>query len=696
MAVRKQTRFPVDPFIGSEPTALPLDTGLPSGWQATHPQIGNTHPGASMPFGIVSACAYTGGFPTGYSLYTHTNQPTPTRFQRERAIRGITHIHPSGTHTTGHYYNFLRLTPLTTQLADRERPTPLSQEEAAPGYYSYTREHDHVHAEVTTSRFAAVHRYTFPPSAHTRLLALNVTQSGLDAADEDRFHIPASTCRLSVAEDGSAGGVAWFAGLPLFFALHISSGSTQIWCENAPIDATDLMLEEPISGVDAGLLITPDHDQIDISIAFSFTSIESAINHLKRTVSLGFDRVARRAGAAWNRHLSSIQVDGSEDDTRLFYSLFHHALRKPTELTGNGPLGDFEHYTEFASLAHQRRTHLPLIMSLFPERGTKIVNSLLSLAECYDGHFPAGHLLAELDSQRDCFANEANSQAHLVIYDAFVRQLPGINWARAVWLMHRSLQAEDPALRRGESPSPSHIIDLAHGAWCTWRIARQIGEHAIAEKCKRLAPVWHMAYDTATGLLLKHGSDTTRSPWPASFRLHPYMAERMALLGTRAAATATLDRFFGYGAFPNPMHDRFHGLNAPSGIDAPYLYHWLNRPDRTAEIVAAAMDQCFAPTRGGLPGNEHAGTLASWYIWNAIGIYPMSGQSGFLLGSPRFDAADIRLGTGRLEVRCQREHPDAIYVTSASLNGHPIDNGRLKWEDIQDSRIELTLSRQPN
>jgi putative alpha-1,2-mannosidase len=690
MTERQQTRFPVDPFIGCDLATLPCDTGLASQWTARGPRIGNTHPGASMPFGLVSACAFTGGYPTGYSLYTHTTGNTPPRFLRERAIRGITHIHPSGNGATGHYYNFLRLTPLTAAnpLAEHDALTPLLEEQAAPGYYAYIREHDRVRAEVTTSRFAASHRCTFPASSQQRSISISITQSGLDAADDDRFYTPASSCRLSIAEDGSAAGVVWFAGLPLFFALHVTSGSSRIWCNRETISATDLILEEAATGIDAGILVTTNREQIDLTLAFSFDSIDTAIAQLKRAVALGFDRVARRAGEAWNHHLSAIQVDGNDDDCRLFYSLFHHALRKPAELTGAGPLGTAEHYVDLSPLHSMRQTQLPLVMSLFPERGTKIANALINLAEYYNGHFPGAHLLADMESQQACFPDKANSQAHITLYDAFVRRLPDIDWTRAVWLMHRSLQAEDPALLRGESPHTGQILDVAHGAWCTWQIAEQIGEQAIAEACKKLASVWHMAYDTVTGLPTNGAANI----WPHAFRLHPQIRQRLKLLGPPTKAISILDAFFGLGSFPNPPENRFSGLTSSYDFGAPFLYHWLNRPDRTADIITAALNQCFAPTHGGLPGNDNSGALSAWYIWNAVGLYPVSGRDRFLIGAPRFDAADLHLGTGKLEIRCTRPHPDAIYLSDATLNGHSIDNGQLRWDDIQDSRLELTLT----
>jgi putative alpha-1,2-mannosidase len=122
---------------------------------------------------------------------------------------------------------------------------------------------------------------------------------------------------------------------------------------------------------------------------------------------------------------------------------------------------------------------------------------------------------------------------------------------------------------------------------------------------------------------------------------------------------------------------RFEGLNNEPDIEAPYAYVYAGRPDRTAEVVRAAMRTQFHTGRGGLPGNDDSGGLASWFVWNAVGLFPVAGQGLYLIGSPLFRSITLALPGGTFRIVADGNSERAIYVQVAELNGIPLGRAYL-------------------
>ena len=142
--------------------------------------------------------------------------------------------------------------------------------------------------------------------------------------------------------------------------------------------------------------------------------------------------------------------------------------------------------------------------------------------------------------------------------------------------------------------------------------------------------------------------------------------------------------------------NRFEGLNNEPDIEVPYDYLYAGRHDRTAEIVRAGMKYMFTTGRGGLPGNDDSGGTSSWYVWNAIGLYPVPGQPLLLIGSPIFDRATMQLGTNTLEVRTAGNSDEHIHVQRARLNGENLDRAYLTMDEAQAGGVlELVMGPEP-
>jgi putative alpha-1,2-mannosidase len=269
----------------------------------------------------------------------------------------------------------------------------------------------------------------------------------------------------------------------------------------------------------------------------------------------------------------------------------------------------------------------------------------------------------------------------------------------------------------------SHTLDLAYAYHCTAGVARALNDRTLADELDARSRLWANAFDPATGLLLD-SSFYEGGKWNYSFRLLHDMAARIALAGGDDAFVAMLDAFFGYGASPVAQPgerpapaemaagyalNRFEGLNNEPDMEAPWSYHYAGRPDRTAEVVHAALTWQFGTGRGGLPGNDDSGGLSSWYVWASLGLFPIAGQSLFLVNAPAFSHATIHAGDGDfvIETSGHRETPissDELeqipppqYVQSARLNGKRLDAAHLRAADVHaGGRLWLELGPEPS
>ncbi|MEM9655447.1 MAG: glycoside hydrolase domain-containing protein, partial [Actinomycetota bacterium] len=232
-----------------------------------------------------------------------------------------------------------------------------------------------------------------------------------------------------------------------------------------------------------------------------------------------------------------------------------------------------------------------------------------------------------------------------------------------------------------------------------------------------LATRWRNAFDPDTGLLV----DSTfyeGGRWNYSFRLLHDMAARIELTGGEDRFMELLDRFFGHGApsvkqlgqAPSSEEvaagyalNRFEGLNNEPDIEAPWAYHYVGRPDRTAEIVHHILQNQFGTGRGGLPGNDDSGGLSSWYVWASLGLFPVAGQNLFLVNAPAFRGGRIARGGGaELTITTEgftARHPDAgpQYVVAARLDHQPLDRTWITGSELRAASVlHLHLADQPD
>ncbi|MEP1126275.1 MAG: glycoside hydrolase domain-containing protein [Ilumatobacter sp.] len=727
----------VDPFIGTGVTDLPDQTGLAAAWFWPKPPVGNTHPGATHPFGMVSACAYSGGYPTGYGAFERSTEGPPRRLHDGHVTTGFTHFQQSGTGAIRKYYNYLRVTPTLGLLDDIDEPVQIVDEDASPGWYAATLANG-IRGEVTVGPKSAVHRYTFPRSINARLV-LDCSHGGLLI---DRGATVPLRARLESLGPDSAGGEVVMEGVPI--AFHVVADAPDwrqmLWYDHRLMPGGSRLQFDSIrpttlrsfgfiwtGSVEAGTTVElsigfslRDADQARANLAADLRSEsadESPADDASRAPRRCFVRRRDETADAWAEHLDRIQIDTPSPTRReVFATALYHSLIKPCFAPDESPFwpGAGEFAFDICTMWDIYRTQLPLMTALFPDRSVRLANAVLKVAE-EEGNLPIGYRMAR---GADRFVRQGSALVHTFLADLCALGVAGIDWEWALCHMDADLRRQfgEEYLEHGVVHPISHTLDLAFGYHCTAGVARSVGDHDLAEQFDALATRWPNAFDPDTGLVL-HSNLYEGGVWNYSFRLVHDMAGRIDLAGGPDAYLALLDRFFGFGAPPakqlgvDPGLDeitagyelgRFEGLNNEPDMEAPWSYHWLGRPDRTAEIVHAAVHQQFGPGRGGLPGNDDSGGLSSWYVWASLGLFPVAGQQIVLVNAPSFAHARLRLADATLTIETSGfvepvHGGPPQYVQSMRFDGIDLDRSWLTAREFHGGGVlSITLGPTPS
>jgi putative alpha-1,2-mannosidase len=713
----------VDPFIGTEATALPQPKGLAATWWWPKPQIGNTHPGATYPLGMVSACAYSGAYPTGYGRYDLSLEGVPSTIYDTQRASGFTHFQQSGTGAIRKYYNYFRVTPMVEPLDVLGRNWEIVEEQAEPGWYSATLDSG-VTAEITVGPKSAVHRYTFPRHQNARVV-IDFSLGGLAIPYGATIPLRA---HLESLDLGVANGEVVVEGAPL--AVHIESDTPQwrqmLWYDRRLMPGgsrLDFEHIRPTTLRPFGLMWAGPSEPgqtVELRIGFSLRGADQAKRNLHADVGHGQSRFTarrERTHKVWRKQLKAITVDTpSVERQTVFTTALYHSLIKPCLAPSESPFwpADGAFAFDISTMWDIYRTQLPLLTALAPERAVELANALLTICE-EEGNFPIGYRMAR---GSDRFSRQGSALAHTFLSDLCQLGLPGIDWDWALVHMSDDLRRTygEEFLLRGEAHPISHTLDLAFGYWCTANVASRVGDAALVEQFTALSERWINAFDPASGLL-KDSNYYEGSRYNYSFRLLHDMAGRIGVSGGVEKFIAQLDAFFGYGADavtqPGNRPDaaelltgyqlgRFEGLNNEPDMEAPWSYHYAGRPARTAEIVHNAVHQQFGVGRGGLPGNDDSGGLSSWYVWASLGLFPVAGQNLFFVNSPSFAQSSISIGDNTLTIGANgfvepQPGGDVQYVQSVRFNGAPLERTWLRGDELhRGGELIVELGAEPS
>jgi len=675
-----------DPFLGNDASQLPPPQGLAANWFFLKAQTGNTHPGAAWPLGLMTAAPYTGGYPNGTGPYAANSCGRPREIMdpEHKTVLGVSHLHHSGTGAIRQYENYVIVTPVHGPATPRYARQPLTDQEAVPGYYAARIGPTQVALTVTPR--AALHRYRFADDSDNRLI-VDLRLNGLVGAGVPEEPL-AGIDEISLLPDGLQARIS--CQLPMEVALVCPQADSV-----QPLD--DGRFAMAIRGRDATL-----------AVGLSFSLRNRALGHARSALADGFAACRESAGLAWEAMLSRLELDAPQQDKVKLYSALYHSLLKPMDCTGDAPFwNDRPCLIDYATLWDQQKTQLPLLLTLFPDLGRRVVVSFTASFETF-GFFPNAFLLQQPDSAHDM---QARALTVCTLLDAYVRGVDA-DWPHVLDCIAGELdRGDNRAFFDGGRVSayPSHTIDLAVACHAARLLAEGLGQGKLAGRLRQAEERWLNEYDPQTGLLRADGQYYEGTHWNYSFRLLPDMVQRMRL---SPDFVGQLDAFFGYRRGPVSQLSAdvtaddvrrgeqlysFEGLNNETDMETPYAYLYAGRRDRTAEIVRDANRSCFGLGRGGLCGNDDSGGLSSCLIWNMLGLFPVSGQNRILLGNPSVAGARLHLASGKtLELKSDGLSDVAVFARQVSWNNKPAGDWVGADELMAGGHIRFTMGPLPD
>ena len=650
---------------------------------------GNTFPGATVPFGMVQWSPDTTA--AGWYKYPDTK------------IRGFSLTHFSGAGCPA-YADFpfmpavgaLKASP-GSNFGDYAASFSHDKEQAAPGYYSVELNSGVKVALSATARTGSG-VFTFPQTNEAQLL---VNAGGSATGDSDSS--------VSVIGDRELTGSATsgkFCDSNTTYRVYFAAQFDRPFDSFATWEADKLNPNvREARGKQSGAVLTFDATReraVKVKVGVSFVSVENArLNLQTENGGWDFDAVRQKADATWNDWLGRINVEGGSDEQRrVFYTALYHALLHPNVFSDvNGQYVGFDRAvhdarprTQYANFSDwdTYRTVVQLHALLAPRETSDMMQSLVADAE-QSGYLPKWEMANDVtavmggDSPAALVATgyafgarsfDARSALRFMLKAA---TQPGtglhgyVERARlAEYLARGYVPVTSFQWDNGMTGATSASLEYVTDDFCVAQLAAALGDARTHADFMRRAQNWQTIFDPETGFIRPRRAngvflegfdpDTlaphSEVPWDKSAQAsfeegntwqytwmipHNYRG-LISAVGGDAEVTRRLDKFFtklvGWG------QPYFNIGNEPSFV-SPYAYAWAGAPWRTQAAVRRIMNEIYKPTPAGLPGNDDLGATSAWYVWGALGLYPaIPGVGGFVITTPLFPAATIRLGDG--------------------------------------------------
>jgi predicted alpha-1,2-mannosidase len=653
----------------------------------------------------------------------------------DSVLTGFSHTHLSGT-GIGDLLDILVMPvsgPVALEverLEDGTRPYAdrLSHEDetASPGAYSVRLLRSGIDVELTATQRVGLHRIRYPPSAESPGLIVDLGYS-------ENWDTPTHTELVQLSDTlfvGHRYSEGWAADQRVHFALVTS------W----PVEGVERAGQSPELRVRLRFA-DANGEALQLKVALSYVDDEGALANLEAEApGWDFDAIQARARAAWERELSKVQIDGGSDQDRsIFYTALYRTRLAPVlfqDVDGRyrGADGEIRESDGFVnhsifSLWDTFRAAHPLNTLIDSERVPDLVASMLAFSREH-GLLPVWSLVG----------NETNTMTGNhgvpVIVDAVLKGLTDVDPRDALRAVVASQSSDlrdlDDYRAHGFVPSDLGVesvtktLEYAFDDAAVARLADALGEAEIADRFFRRSRGWTHVFDSGTGFMRgrladggwvepfdplrsSHREDTDYTEgnaWQHSWFVPHDVAALVEGMGGDSAFAARLDQLFdqdtvvtgeNVSADISGLIGQYAHGNEPSHHIA-YLYSWAGRPDRTADRVRQILATQYRAAPDGLAGNEDCGQMSAWYVFGALGFYPVDPASGvYVLGVPRFDAAHLRVEGGTFTVRAHRSGPGDRYVTAARLNGRPLPLTYIRHSDVAGGGVlDIDLGPEPD
>ncbi|TSD63304.1 glycoside hydrolase family 92 protein [Inquilinus sp. KBS0705] len=694
----------VNPFIGTSAT-------------------GHTFPGATVPFGMVQLSPETGNFGWQYcSGYRY----------EDTVITGFAHTHLSGTGGVDLgdvlFFPFRGDAPKVFTSGFSK-----STEKAAPGYYTVVLPRDNIKAELTASAHTGVHRYTFNKAGQSHILV--DMQSGLvDAPEQLETHVNEGS--IKVIDSHTISGYA-FTSLWVDKQVYFTARFSKAFSGYHFIDGEArrrLVID----------FKTTAGEEVEARVGISGVSVAGATNNLAETANKSFETVKKDANKIWNNYLGKLKAEGTNQQKITFYTSLYHTLIQPNNIAdldgkyrGADSLvhqsADKVFYSTFSLWDTYRAAH-PLYTLLLPDKAGQMVESMLQ-------HFNATKLLPIWTLWgKESYAMIGNHSIPVIV-DASLKGIPGFNRAKAFeaikyTLTHNKNPKYDWSLylRYGYLPSDtvkreavSRTLEAAYDDWCAAQLAKALHKQADYAYFMRRSRFYKNLFDKSTNLMrgrltngdwvkpfahldsgqLATGGDYTEgNAWQYVWQVQQDIPGLIKLMGGKKAFSNKLDslfsmesKVFGKGStldVTGLIGQYAHG-NEPVHHVA-YLYTLAGNPAKTQQMVRQIADQFYLNTPEGLSGNDDCGQMSAWYVFAAMGFYPVNPADGhYVFGAPQLPKITMSLpGNKVFTIEARGLSATRKYVQSISLNGKPYLQNYISHQSImKGGHLVFVMSDKP-
>ncbi|OKZ06381.1 glycoside hydrolase family 92 protein [Bacteroides nordii] len=701
----------VNPFIGTDFT-------------------GNTYPGAQAPFGMVQLSP-DNGLP-GWDRISGYFYPDST-------IAGFSHTHLSGT-GAGDLYD-ISFMPVTLPYKEAEAPLGIhskfshDDESATAGYYRVLLKDYNIHVELTATERCGIQRYTFPEARAAIFLNLKKAMNW-DFTNDTQVEIVDS-----VTIQGYRFSDGWARDQHIYFRTRFSKPFTSVQIDTtAIIKDGDHIGTATIARFDFD---TQKDEQIIVSTAISGVSTEGAAKNLLAEVpDDNFDKYRNLTRDNWNRQLSKIEiVSNNTDDKVNFYTALYHSMIAPTiysdvDGTYYGPdkkthkTDGWVNYSTFSLWDTFRAAH-PLFTYTEPERANDMVKSFIAFYE-QNKRLPVWNFYG---SETDMMIGY---HAVPVIVDAYLKGITDVDPEKALEAciatanidnyrgigMYKKLGYVPYNIAdsyNAENWSLSKTLEYAYDDYCIAKMAEKMGKKEIADEFYKRSLNYKNLYNPATsfmqpkddkGNFIKNFSPDEYTPhicesngWQYFWSVQQDIDGLIALTGGKERFAQKLDSMFTYHPsaddelpiFSTGMIGQYAHGNEPSH-HVIYLYNAVEQPWKTQQYAAKVMHELYQNSPAGLCGNEDCGQMSAWYVFSAMGFYPVDPVSGkYEIGTPLFPEMQMHLSNGNtFTVLAPTVSKENIYIQAVKFDGKPYSKSYITHEQIMEgATLEFEMGNTP-
>lgn len=694
---------------------------------------GHCYPGAILPFGGIQLSPDNPRAGWDWCSGYHYSDSIISSFS-------LTHLSGTGI---GDLQD-IRFLPVTTSPDTSQTPQEYiysgyasfshENEQAEPGYYSVVFNNG-IKTELSVTQRCGIQYYQYPDQgAHALTLDLTTARNWDNTVETSVRKV---NNRIIEGYRKSRG---WARDQRVYFVIEFSQDCKILAAGNGQF--SPLENGQKISGPSCYLWVDfgEKTNKILAKVSISSANTEGALANLEKELShWSFDKVKRDAKHAWKRELQKIKAEGkNEDELTIFYTALYHAYTAPytfSDVNGNykGPDGEIHsvtkhiQYTVFSLWDTYRACH-PLFTITQKKRTGDMINSMLKHYDAY-GLLPVWELAG---NETNCMIGNHSIP---VIVEAWIKGIRNFDGEKAYEAMKKTVLANKAGMQAFrtyryipyelENESVSKTLEYAYDDWCVAQMAKALGKEDdylyFLESSRNYANL----FDASTGfmrgksasgewktpfspLYSKHRDDeyTEGNAWQYSWMVQQDIEGLIALHGGKEAFTLKLDSLFTIdaqleGANASPDISGFIGQyahgNEPSHHIA-YLYNYVGHPHKTQFYVNKILRELYKNSPDGLCGNEDCGQMSAWYVFSAMGFYPVNPVEGiYQLGTPLFEKLTIKTGPEkRFIITANKDTDQYIYVKEVLLNGNKLDRTWITHDEIMNGgELQFILTDKP-